>query len=531
MQKKTLLYFALLALMWFTALNSPALFKPDEGRYAEIPREMNASGDYVTPRINDIKYFEKPPLQYWGTAVFYKIFGEGDGTARLYSALTGFLCFILIFLFTNRYYGSEPAFIATSVLSSSLLFVGLGHLNILDMGLSFFLTLATLCLAILLDRYSTKKEYTIANMVFWIAIGLGFLSKGLIAILLPGLAATVFCVVRRDFSIFKRLWWVRGILIFLAIVSPWVILCSLRNPEFAHFFFVHEHFERFLTKVHGREGPIWYFIPVFILGFFPWLFFLFRKRQWTDKTIFLVIWCLSVFGFFSISSSKLTPYILPIWPALAILVGDSLKNLPKKWDIAIVIFSFAFLGLVLSAGSYFASPLVSTKVAPEHFDSFLHYLSYAGFFLVIGAITTYFLPLTRLLKIVVISFIALTSYQGIFVAYGELGPSLSSRDLARQLGPQITPNTVIYMVRYYEQELPFYLKRFVTLVDYLGELEFGIQQEDRGRQISVEEFLKQWQRENPDAIIITEEVNLPLLKDISYKVLYKDRRRLVLKKQ
>src|SRR6185312_14885713 len=121
---------AVLAVAWFATLQVRPMLDPDEGRYAEIPREMAATGDWLTPRLDGLKYFEKPPLQYWATATLYKAFGVSEWTARLWSLGLAFLCLPLTYFFVRRLYGMPAALAALAVLAASPLFVLVGHLNL-----------------------------------------------------------------------------------------------------------------------------------------------------------------------------------------------------------------------------------------------------------------------------------------------------------------------------------------------------------------------------------------------------------------
>ena len=138
--------------IWFSNLEYRILIKPDEGRYAEIPREMVASGDWTTPRLNDLKYFEKPPLQYWATATAYTLFGEHQWTARLWTALTGFAGILLVWFAGLRLFGGEAANYAAMLAGSSMLYVLMAHFNSPDMGVTFFLTLGIVGLLIAQQR-------------------------------------------------------------------------------------------------------------------------------------------------------------------------------------------------------------------------------------------------------------------------------------------------------------------------------------------------------------------------------------------
>ena len=183
------LWLLLLALVviWFGNLEYRYLIKPDEGRYAEIPREMVASGDWVTPRLNDLKYFEKPPLQYWATAVAYEVFGEHQWTSRLWTALTGLAGVLLAWFTGTRLFGREAGLYAALILGSSSLYALMAHINTLDMGVTFFITLGIFSL--LLAQQKSAQVYRRNWMLLaWAALALAVLSKGLMGVILPGAA-------------------------------------------------------------------------------------------------------------------------------------------------------------------------------------------------------------------------------------------------------------------------------------------------------------------------------------------------------
>ena len=256
--------------VWFSNLEYRKLVNPDEGRYAEIPREMVASGDWTTPRLNDIKYFEKPALQYWATAAAFTLFGEHQWTARLWSALTGFLGVLMVFFTGRRLFGAQAGWYAALVLGSSLLWVLIAHVNTLDMGVSFFLAAAVCAFLLAQHDAAAARARERWMLAAWAALALAVLSKGLIGLVLPGAALTLYVLIERDWRLIGRLHLFTGIILLLAITLPWFVAVSRANPEFFHFFFIHEHFERFLTKAHGRYQPPYYFIPVLLAGMLPW---------------------------------------------------------------------------------------------------------------------------------------------------------------------------------------------------------------------------------------------------------------------
>jgi 4-amino-4-deoxy-L-arabinose transferase-like glycosyltransferase len=373
-----------LAAVWFGTLEQRALVRPDEGRYAEIPREMVASGDWLTPRLNEFKYFEKPALQYWATAAGYKLFGESEWTARLWPALTGFLSILLAWWTGRRLWGPLAGHLAAAILASSLLFVVLGHLITLDMGLSFFLQVAwTAFLFAQNDERSVSRRWM---LLAWGALALAVLSKGLVALVLVGAALVGYTLLNRDLSPWKRLVPLRGLLLFLLIAAPWFVAVSLANPEFPQFFFIHEHFERFLSTVHRRDEPGWYFFAVYALGALPWSLLLVHTllKSWSQGTAgrfsadrFLLVWILSSFAFFSVSGSKMAPYILPVFPALALLGGRHIASLSRRaWLIHLAL--LALLAVAALAVAPRVLRLAGESFSPEMLQGVLDWLTGAA---------------------------------------------------------------------------------------------------------------------------------------------------------
>ncbi len=478
----------LFTLVWFSNLQYPRLVKPDEGRYAEIPREMVATGNWLTPRLNDIKYFEKPALQYWATATAFTVFGDHEWTARLWSALCGYAGVLLAFFVGRRLFGEQAGLYSALVLGSSFLWVFIGHINTLDMGLSFFMMLA---LAGFLIAQTSASARTMRNamLLAWAAMALAVLSKGLIGIVLPGTVLVAYSLMQRDFALWRRLHILAGLALFLLISAPWFIAVSLANPEFFQFFFIHEHFTRFLTKVHGRFHPWYAFIPILALGLMPWLlsFSPAMLQGWRTQAPvkafqprrFLWLWAVVIFLFFSVSDSKLPPYILPIFPALAWLIGDYLTRVSARalrWQL---LFTF-LLGALITAG-------VAIKYGdfPDPATPAPLYAAYAPWLLAAAAIwlagvlaAIGFCQRQRIEAAVIsVAAVGLISTQLVLAGHESLSPSSSSYDFAQQLKPHLKAGTPFYCLHMYDQTLPFYLKRTCTLVEYQGEMDFGLAHE------------------------------------------------------
>ena len=488
--------------VWFSNLEYRKLVNPDEGRYAEVPREMVASGDWITPRLNDIKYFEKPALQYWATAAAYSLFGEHQWTARLWSALTGFLGVLMVFFTGRRLFGADAGWYAALVLGSSLLWVLVGHVNTLDMGVSFLLS-AAVC-AFLLAQHDAAKERARSRWMLaaWAALALALLSKGLIGLVLPGAALFLYILIERDWRLPGRLRLVAGITLLLALALPWFVAVSLANPEFFRFFFIHEHFERFLTKQHGRYEPPYYFIPVLLAGMLPWTLTLIDAlaRAWKrdpqqrfQVRRFLFLWAAVVFVFFSASNSNLLPYILPMFPALALLIGARLTQLGAR-ALAWQALPAALAGIVVLALVPGIERYASREVEVEMFRDYADWLIAAGLLQIAGAAACARLAWRgrTAAALVVLAFAGLVFAQLVLSGHESLSRAKSAYHIVQEIKPELKPGMPFYSVDTYDQSLQFYLRRSTTMVAYKDELGFGIEQEPEKFIPELAQFERNW---------------------------------------
>ncbi|MEW6313366.1 MAG: glycosyltransferase family 39 protein [Pseudomonadota bacterium] len=496
--------------VWFANLEYRKLVRPDEGRYAEIPREMVAGGDWVTPRLNAIKYFEKPPLQYWATAAAYEIFGEHHWTARLWPALTGLAGILLICYAGSVLFGAQAGLYAALALASSFLYVLIGHLNTLDMGVTFFLTLG-LCGFLLAQRDGATRRQTRNWMwITWAALGCSVLSKGLIGLALPGAVLVLYTLVQRDFALWKRLHLASGLAILLAFTVPWFVAVSHANPEFFHFFFIHEHFERFLTKAHGRYQPWWYFVPILAAGMLPWLIVMFDAlaRAWRkaegrfQPQRFLLVWTVFIYFFFSISSSKLPSYILPIFPALALLIGARLSAISARtlfWQVLPV----ALLAAAALAMSPQVVKVASDEVPLELYRNYVPWLLAASATMLMGATYACWQCYHNKLApaVIALGITGLVAAQLGLSGHDSLSPSNSAYHVAQKIKPYLRDDAPFYSVATYEQTLPFYIKRPVTLVAFQDEMAFGLQQEPQLWLPDLAAFEQAW-RQAPYALAL-----------------------------
>ncbi|MDP1609726.1 MAG: glycosyltransferase family 39 protein [Sulfuritalea sp.] len=491
------------ALLWFGTLEHRRLINPDEGRYSEIPREMVASGDWLTPRLNNIKYFEKPALQYWATATAYSVFGEHHWTARLWPALTGFLGVLFTAFATARLFGRQAGLIAGAVLAGSVLWNVIGHVNTLDMGVSFFLAAAVFALCLGQRDDAAPLESRRWQDGAWILLALAVLSKGLIGLVLPAATVVAYALWQRDWGFILRIRPFRGLLILLAITAPWFVAVSLANPEFAHFFFIHEHFQRFLTRAHGRYQPVWYFIPILLLGMLPWLGSLAQGlvagcrrdagRRFQPRR-FLLVWAVLVFVFFSVSSSKLASYILPIFPALAALIGVHLAGYAAsrriEWHaLPAVIVGGASLALVP-----FVTRFASDKVPAALYEAYQPWLYGGSAALLLGGLLAFWLGRQgrSVAAVFALAFGGFGYGQGFLLGHDTLGSVHSAHDVAAAIRPLVPPDAPFFSVDTYDQSLQFYLKRTTTMVAYRDELGFGISQEPQKFIPDIAGFERAW---------------------------------------
>jgi len=541
-----LLIGVLLAVSLFVAIDNMdrVLANPDEGRYSEISREMAATGDWVTPRLNGIKYFEKPPLQYWATAAAFKAFGVNEPAARLYTVLCGLFTILLVGYTGWRLAGPRLGFTSMLVLAASPYFLLMGGVVTLDMGLTLWTTL-TFCAFVLAERAgATPQERRTWMLAMWAAGGMAMLSKGLVAIVFPAAAFGMQAILKRDLSVLRRMHWGWGLAIFLAIAAPWFIAVSLVNPQFPEFFFIHEHFARFLTHVHRRTEPWWYFIPMFaILGFLPWMLSLpgavlaaWRdpaRRPETPALQAATLWAFFVVAFFSASGSKLPSYILPALPPFALVLARYLAEAPARrlaWHVA----PTALIGIAVTiAGAAFIETFAREPWTRALYVQAQPYIVGAGISLIVGPIAAALLLLCeRRLSALLVACIAVGCMVG-FVedGYEQLLPRQSGYDVAKKIEPLLKPGLRVYQVKMYDQTVPFYIGRTTTIVDYGDEFETGFLAEPGSHIERWWDFFAEWERPGEALAIMQPDIYAKFRAlDLPMQVLHEDPRRVLVRK-
>ncbi len=303
---------------------------PDEGRYGEIGRWMLQSGDWLTPRLNGIPFFHKPPLVHWLQVLSLGAFGIHELALRLVPALHAGLMMVALYVAARRLCGELVARTAAIMLGSSLAFLIGGQYVNHDTVVATWIGVAIWCFGFSFMA-GDKPDAALARWAF-VACAFGMLSKGMIGFALPGLALFVWLIWSRQFKKILYLPWLSGLGLFLLIAAPWFVVEQLAFPQFLDYMFVGQQFTRFTAKVFNNAQPWWFYVAVLAGLMFPWAFFALRQvrpagvrpgdeRLPPDAWKLCWSWLVAILVFFSIPNSKLVGYILPVVPPLALLAA------------------------------------------------------------------------------------------------------------------------------------------------------------------------------------------------------------------
>ena len=489
----------LLAAVWIEPKGS-SLAEPDEPRYAEIPREMLATRDFVTPHLNGVPYFEKPPLLYWANAASLAVLGETPFAARLSTRLAGLGTTLLLFLWVRRVYGRTSGLAAAALFLASPLPFTFSRLNLTDGPLTFFFT-ATLFAGwkTLESRRRGRPTAGLSALAGALAAA-GFLTKGLIAIVLPGAILVSWAFATRRWRSLSSLLFGPALPVFLALSVPWFALAERAHPGVLRFFFVFQHFQRFATNAASRPGPIYYFIVVFVAGFLPALPFFFaglrRIRREEPETLLFVLWFWLVFVFFTLSRSKLSPYLFPAFPAAGALAARGLVRGggSARWWASGVIATGLLAATV-------AIPDVREAVAAQNLKG----VALAGALALLAGAWGSLIDRRR--PISAAGTLA-AGWAGLYLALAFLWPHTPNATdlprLARTAGAiSRAAGAQVASYRTFVQTFPWELKRAVPLVDHVGELEPWFLPENRRPEIfwSGQTFWDSWRTRPMVAVV------------------------------
>jgi 4-amino-4-deoxy-L-arabinose transferase-like glycosyltransferase len=328
------LLLATTAALLLLRLGAVPLVGPDEPRYARVAVEMHRSGDWVTPTLQGRPWLEKPALYYWLAGAAFAAFGENETAARLPSVAAALLLVGATALFGARLYGRAAGLHAGFMLGTALLTFVYGRAAAMDMLLAATLTVGTGLIGLRLVGIAGPMAIPVASAF----LGAATLAKGPIGLLLPALITGGYVVARREWRWLRELLSPWSIAAFLVVAAPWYVAVSLaQGREFLDVFLLNHNLQRFTSAIHNHPGPLWYYLPLLLVGLFPWSGFLvpglghLRPRT-SVADLFLVLWLVVPLVFFSLAGSKLPGYILPCLVPLAVLMGrgaDEIVTSPR----------------------------------------------------------------------------------------------------------------------------------------------------------------------------------------------------------
>ncbi len=469
------------AFLFFFGLGAFGLVGADEPRYAQIAREMLARHDWVTPTLGGNPWLEKPVLYYWQAMLSYMMFGVSDWAARVPGAVSASAMIAAIYLFMRRF-RSGSQFDVALIAASSAGVIGFARAASTDMPLAAAFTIGMLGW---LAWLFTGRRLWLAG--FYGFIALGALAKGPVA---PALAAAIivlFALAHRDWRLIVRTLWIPGILLFCAVALPWYIAVQMRNPEFFRVFILQHNLARFGTNLFRHERPLWFFVPVLLLGIVPWTTFFvaglvhsirscIRLRTSGDTPDYaaqthlptlLVIWTIVFLVFFSFSQSKLPGYVLPAIPACAMLAGDYVfRRLSLGRPVHVVILS---LHSALAALTFAAALLAPYRIQGTSAPAAARDVAAA-----LGAVIFVAMTITlrrsglRILRFTTLVPVILAIAFLLRLAAPTLDNALSARPLARILEQTETtraPIAVFHVRRSMEYGLAFYRNQVIQSYD------------------------------------------------------------------
>ncbi len=500
----------------FFLLGRTPLANPDEPRYALIPLEMAAAGDAVLGRLNGILYLEKPPLVYWTVGFFQRLFGAGEWSARLKPALFGLAGVLLTYAAARRLAGRAAGLAAATVLGSSLMVFALSRVLLLDMPLAVLMA-ATLFCFILGVREPAGPRRRWLFLGLYASAALATLTKGLIGFLIPGAVMFLWLLIFNQWKRLLPMHLAGGGLLFLAIAAPWHVLAAQQFPEWTEFYFVREHWERFTRPGHGRTEPWWFFTAVLIAGLFPWTGFLpaalregtaggrwdglravWARRKEQADAWFFVVWAGFIFLFFSKSQSKLIPYLLPMFPALAVLIGLWLGRRWTAGDAAglrggLRFFAF-FCGLLAVALAVIALKPGAIRDTAQAVALRPYALALAAVLLTGGVLAPWAARVrgVRAALTAVLGTMALF-YAGVVLAAPEFQRA-DTKALALKARDKIGPQDRVYHFWAFFHDWVFYTGKNADLVSYTDEMQvqFLTPAERARRFIDDAELRRQW---------------------------------------
>jgi len=456
--------------LFFFQIGTRPIWDIDEGTHATTSKDMVLGGDWITPTFNGEPFYDKPILYNWIAALAFLAFGFTEFAARLPSAVLGSGCVLVTYLLGRKISGTILGFLSGAILATSFEFIVLSRAVVHDICLAFFITLA---LYLFYIGYQDEKHRRRNLLLFYAALGFAMLAKGPVGLAIPAMTIGLFLLYEKKLSFIREMQIGWGILIFLGVASPWYVLISLKNPEYAAYFFIKQNLGSFLSSDTRHPGPFYYYIPVLFGGFFPWSCFLplaiiyaFRRQFTTihNGVLFIIIWFSIVFIFFSAATSKLATYILPLFPAASILVAILWHELLKTASGGIrKAFMLSFLPVVilaLAAMIYlWFYPLAQIEYESGITPAQINFLT---IWVVVGIVSAFlFFVIKRdlLFFSAIIVTVVFTLIVFLLIIVPSVNPYRSSREFARLYDQLIPPGEKLAFYRRIKESALFYTNR------------------------------------------------------------------------
>jgi len=496
--------------LFFFRLGTRPLWDREEGKHATTSKEMVLSADWVTTTLNGEKFYDKTVLHNWFVALSFLVFGFTELAARLPAAVLSLGCVIVTYLLGRIIFGPTTGFVAGMILATSGLFISLARSVVHDISLVFFVSLALLFFYLGFTSEERRKTYF---FLFYGALGFAVLAKGPIGLLLPGLIIGLFLLLKGKLSFLKKMHIGWGILIFLVIAAPWYVLISLRNSDYAGYFFIENNIMRFLSPHARHARPFWFYFPVLMGGFSPWSFFLpfalihaFRGgwKNMNEGTLFLVLWFSVIFLFFTAASSKSPTYILPLFPAGSLLVGIlwcKLLEAPTPWLRKGFLYSFLPYVVIMMLGALYLW-INPPTILESRYGVNLNLMKWIAVPLVACLIVCFFMFLKKHYQFFFAGNIGLLMCEFLLffmLIAPMINPYRSTKVLALRLDERVTPGNPLVFFDAIKDTALFYTDRRGVILRQRGELI---------------EYLKS----NPQAFVVIEKKyyeEIPVLKSIS----------------
>jgi 4-amino-4-deoxy-L-arabinose transferase-like glycosyltransferase len=475
--------FIISAYMLFGRLGGWPLISPDEGRNAEVAREMSQSHAWLVPTYDGLAYLDKPAFYFKTIALSFSMFGESEGAARFSSAFFGFSLAVVAFLFCRKMYDQRTAILAMLIISTTPLYIAFSRFVIFDMSLAFFVS--STIFACFLAEECEEKQRIRWYLIGAFSAGIATLIKGPVGFIIPTLVITVFNGFEGRLGAMKRVFALRNWAVFFAIVLPWFVGLSLLRPDFPYYGIMRESVARFTTTEFHRTAPFYFYAPIIAGTFFAWSLLLpesivaawQKRKDWSRADRLLVVWAIVVVLFFSISQSKLPGYILTTVVALGILIARVFAGALNDgtgraarivWHGTMPLLLLSALAALLLGIIAFNPDILKSRLTSKHeiFDLFIPtFLPMALSFGIVALLSTLALW-TRNTKVIFAAFISfplllLTVNFDLLALYAQ---TRSSRSLAENIPETLPPSTELVCMECLPHGLPFYLKRLVTVL-------------------------------------------------------------------